>query len=40
VTQQYYERHGFQLYGIEPRAVRQGGDLRDEALMWLPLSGG
>ena len=35
----FYERHGFRLYGIEPRAVRQGDDLRDEALMWLPLSG-
>ena len=35
----FYERQGFRLYGIEPRAVRQGDDLRDEALMWLPLSG-
>ena len=24
----FYERHGFQLYGIEPQAVRQGDDLQ------------
>ena len=36
----FYERHGFRLYGVEPQAVRQGGELRDEALMWLPLVAG
>jgi ribosomal protein S18 acetylase RimI-like enzyme len=34
----FYERHGFRLYGVEPQAVRQDGELRDEALMWLPLT--
>jgi ribosomal protein S18 acetylase RimI-like enzyme len=36
----FYERHGFRTYAIEPQAVRQGGELRDEALMWLPLVAG
>ena len=33
----FYERHGFRVYGIEPQAVRQGSEFRDEAFMWLPL---
>jgi len=30
----FYERHGFELYGIEPQAVRREGAWADEALMW------
>ena len=29
-----YERHGFELYAIEPDSVRRGNDYADEALMW------
>ena len=29
-----YERHGFELYAIEPDSVRRGDDCADEALMW------
>jgi RimJ/RimL family protein N-acetyltransferase len=28
-----YERWGFELYGVEPRAIREGDDYLDEALM-------
>jgi RimJ/RimL family protein N-acetyltransferase len=28
-----YERHGFTVYGVEPRAVRLDGEYLDEALM-------
>jgi RimJ/RimL family protein N-acetyltransferase len=34
----FYERHGFSVYAVEPEAVRQGDDFRDEASMWLRLS--
>ncbi|MGI8839488.1 MAG: GNAT family N-acetyltransferase, partial [Caulobacteraceae bacterium] len=30
----FYERHGFELYGIEPQAVRRETGWADEALMW------
>jgi ribosomal protein S18 acetylase RimI-like enzyme len=30
----YYERHGFQLYAIEPAAVMTPDGPKDEALMW------
>lgn len=29
-----YERHGFELYGIEPESVRREDGFADEALMW------
>ena len=35
----FYERHGFAVYAIEPEAVRQGDDFRDEASMWLRFAG-
>ena len=34
----FYKRHGFSVYAIEPQAVRQGAEFRDEALMWLALN--
>jgi ribosomal protein S18 acetylase RimI-like enzyme len=30
----YYERHGFTLYGIEPKSVMTPSGPADEALMW------
>ena len=30
----FYERHGFELYGVEPAAVQCDGGWADEALMW------
>ncbi|MGI9168951.1 MAG: GNAT family N-acetyltransferase, partial [Caulobacteraceae bacterium] len=30
----FYARHGFELYGIEPGAVRRTDGGADEALMW------
>lgn len=30
----FYERHGFEIYGVEPASVRIGGAYKDEALMW------
>lgn len=29
-----YERHGYELYAIEPESVRRGDVYADEALMW------
>lgn len=29
-----YERHGYELYAIEPDSVRRGETYADEALMW------
>ncbi|MBA2684014.1 MAG: GNAT family N-acetyltransferase [Gemmatimonadaceae bacterium] len=34
-ARRFYERHGFVAYGLEPQAVRQGDDYRDELSMWL-----
>lgn len=34
-ARRFYERHGFVAYAIEPEAVRQGGEYRDEISMWL-----
>ena len=34
----FYERHGFVHYAIEPQAVKQGNDYRDESSMWLLLA--
>ena len=34
----FYERHGFEVYAIEPLAVRQGDEYCDEAAMWLSLA--
>ena len=34
----FYERHGFEVYAVEPQAVRQGDEFCDEASMWLPLA--
>ena len=33
-----YERWGFSVYGIEPRAIKVGHDFLDEALMVCPLA--
>ncbi len=33
-----YERWGFSVYGIEPRAIKVGDDFLDEALMVCPLA--
>ncbi len=30
----FYARHGFELYGVEPQAVRREGGWADEAMMW------
>jgi GNAT superfamily N-acetyltransferase len=38
-ARRFYERHGFAAYAVEPEAVRQGDDFRDEASMWLRLAG-
>lgn len=32
-----YQRHGFELYAIEPQSLRIGDRFVDEALMWKPL---
>jgi ribosomal protein S18 acetylase RimI-like enzyme len=34
----FYERHGFEVYAVEPQAVRQGDEFCDEASMWLSLA--
>ena len=31
-----YERFGFTIYGVEPRALKSGQGYADEVLMWLP----
>jgi ribosomal protein S18 acetylase RimI-like enzyme len=36
-AQRFYQRHGFELYGLEPDAIRRGDDFVAEALMWRPL---
>ncbi|HWF00952.1 MAG TPA: GNAT family N-acetyltransferase [Caulobacteraceae bacterium] len=33
----FYVRHGFAVYGVEPKAVLDDGVLLDEALMWRAL---
>lgn len=30
----FYQRHGFRLYGVEPESIRHEGGFLDEALMW------
>ena len=37
-AQAFYERHGFVHYAIEPQAVKQGDEFRDESSMWLLLA--
>ncbi|EPL9568252.1 N-acetyltransferase family protein [Providencia rettgeri] len=32
-----YEKHGFKIYGVEPRALKEGTEYRDEILMALIL---
>ena len=32
-----YEKHGFKTYGVEPRAMKNGSEYRDEILMALIL---
>jgi ribosomal protein S18 acetylase RimI-like enzyme len=36
-AQRFYQRHGFELYGVEPDAIRRGDGFVAEALMWRPL---
>ncbi|HBO3680711.1 TPA: GNAT family N-acetyltransferase [Pseudomonas aeruginosa] len=33
-----YEKHGFRMYGVEPRALKNGSEYRDEILMALILN--